>query len=94
MSSEFSIKTPTELDRRLMQRAASPLELSRNLARNRREFLRTAAGVALGSTIFPVSSYASGSAGPKGKKVVVVTLAEGHGIRKRLRPRGRKIFRT
>jgi hypothetical protein len=90
MSSDFSIKTPTELDRRLMQRSASPLELSRSLARNRREFLRTAAGVALGSTIFPVSSYASGNAAPKGKKVVVVTFGGGARDQETFAPEGQE----
>src|SRR6476646_3219510 len=90
MSSDFSIKTATELDRRLMQRSASPLELSRNLARNRREFLRTAAGVALGSTIFPVSSYASGNLGPKGKKVVVVTFGGGARDQETFAPEGQE----
>jgi hypothetical protein len=73
-----------------MKRSASPLELSRNLARNRREFLRTAAGVALGSTIFPVSSYASGNAGSKGKKVVVVTFGGGARDQETFAPEGQE----
>ncbi len=39
--------------------ASTPRELARQLACNRREFLRTAAGLALGSTLLGSSAHGS-----------------------------------
>src|SRR2546425_13190118 len=82
MSSSFSIKTPllktpTQLDRHFLRKSASPLELSQNLSWNRREFLRTAAGVALGSTLVSGRSIARAAALPNDRKVVVITFGGG-----------------
>src|SRR6266446_1798736 len=77
MNSSFFIRTPTGLDRRLFRKSASPRELSQNLSWNRREFLRGAAGVALGSTFVSTASIARAAAVPKSKKVVVITFVGG-----------------
>src|SRR5438552_7943876 len=77
MSSSFSIKTPTQSDRHFLRKSASPLELSQNLSWNRREFLRTAAGVALGSTLVSGRSMACAAALRNDRKVVVITFGGG-----------------
>src|SRR5438309_2296684 len=77
MSSSFSIKTPTPLDRHFLRKCACPLELSQNLSWNRREFLRTAAGVALGSTLVSGRSIARAAAPRNDRKVVVITFGGG-----------------
>jgi hypothetical protein len=90
MSSVISIKTPTELDRKLLRKSASPFELSQNLSCNRREFLRTAAGVALGSSMLPAGSFGRAGAIPKGKKVVVVTFGGGARDQETFAPEGQE----
>jgi hypothetical protein len=90
MNSPFSIKTPTELDRRLLRKSASPFELSRNLSWNRREFLRTAAGLAVGSSLLPAGPFARAAAIPKGKKVVVVTFGGGARDQETFAPEGQE----
>src|ERR1035438_10331415 len=56
--------------------ASNPQEVSRLLARTRRDFLRNAAGVALGSTLLR-SSWARAATSPSTRKVVVVTFGGG-----------------
>jgi hypothetical protein len=56
--------------------ASNPQEVSRLLARTRRDFLRNAAGVALGSTLLR-SSWARAATSPSKRKVVVVTFGGG-----------------
>src|ERR1022692_2014278 len=56
--------------------ASNPQEVSRLLARTRRDFLRNAAGVALGSTLLR-SSWARAATSPSKRKVVVVTCGGG-----------------
>ena len=90
MSAPFSIKAPTELDRILMRKSASSRELSENLACNRREFLRAAAGVTLGSALGPVGSLSRAAAIPKGKKVVVVTFGGGARDQETFAPEGQE----
>jgi hypothetical protein len=90
MNSSFFIRTRTELDRRLFRKSASPRELSQNLSRNRREFLRTAVGVALGSTFVPAASIARAAAVPKNKKVVVITFGGGARDQETFAPEGQE----
>src|SRR5580765_7628730 len=90
MSRAFSIKSTTELDRLLMQKSASPREMSQNLAWNRREFLRTAAGLTLGSTLGSAGSLARAAAFPKDKKVVVVTFGGGARDQETFAPEGQE----
>ena len=88
MNSSFFIRTPTELDRRLFRKSASPRELSQNLSWTRREFLRGAAGVALGSTFVSTASIARAAAVPKSKKVVVITFGGGARDQETFAPEG------
>ena len=89
MNSPFFIRTTTELDRGLFRKSASPRELSQNLSWNRREFLRTAAGVALGSTFVSTASIARTAAFPK-KKVVVITFGGGARDQETFTPEGQE----
>lgn len=90
MNSPFFISTTTELDRRLFRKSASPRELSQNLSWNRREFLRTAAGVALGSTFVSTASIARAAAFPRSKKVVVITFGGGARDQETFAPEGQE----
>src|SRR5258706_1837210 len=90
MDSRFSMKSPTRLDQELMRSSASPRELSQNLAWNRREFLRTAAGVTLGASISPAGSVFRASAFPKDKKVVVITFGGGARDQETFAPEGQE----
>jgi hypothetical protein len=90
MNSSFFIRTPTEFDRRLYRRSSSPRELSQNLSWNRREFLRTAAGVALGSTFVSAASIARAAAVPKDKRVVVITFGGGARDQETFAPEGQE----
>src|SRR5246127_724261 len=55
----------------------SPGAISRHLARTRRDFLRTAAGMALGSALLPSSAFAWRGVAPSKRKVIVVTFGGG-----------------
>src|SRR6266851_696623 len=90
MNSSFSIQKPTELDRKLMRTSASPRELSHNLSWNRREFLRSAAGVTLGSTLFSAGSIARAARVPRDKKVVVITFGGGARDQETFAPEGQE----
>jgi hypothetical protein len=62
--------------RRVLRSGASDREVSHVLARTRRDFLREAAGVAVGTALFrPV--WARAAAAPRKRKVVVVTFGGG-----------------
>ena len=68
---------------------ATPSELSRMIACNRREFLRSAAGVALGSSLLS-SPLARAAAFAKKKKVVVVTFGGGARDQETFAPEGQE----
>jgi hypothetical protein len=55
---------------------SSPREVARLLACNRRDFLRSAAGLALGSTLMSASPFVFGAAVKK-RKVIVITFGGG-----------------
>jgi hypothetical protein len=57
--------------------AGSPREISLNLSCSRRDFLRSAAGLALGSTLMRSSPFAFGGVPAKKRKVIVVTFGGG-----------------
>jgi len=90
MDSRFSMKSPTKLDQELVRRSASRRELSQNLAWNRREFLRTAAGVTLGASISPAGSVFRAPAFAKDKKVVVITFGGGARDQETFAPEGQE----
>ena len=57
--------------------AATLQEISRRIVRNRREFLRDAAGVTLGASLLGASPFLHGEAVAKKRKVIVVTFGGG-----------------
>jgi hypothetical protein len=69
--------------------ASSVRELSRSLARTRRDFLREAAGVAIGGTLFSPSWARSASSNSR-KKVVVVTFGGGARDQETFAPEGQQ----
>ena len=84
MSPLFSL--PTARDRAQL----APQELARQLARTRREFLCSAAGVALGSTLLPSRLLArTGVPTPK-RKVVVITFGGGARDQETFAPEGQE----
>ena len=60
----------------MIQHPSNPHEVSGFLARTRRDFLRDAVGAAVGSTLVS-RTWARATAGPKPRKVVVVTFGGG-----------------
>src|ERR1700687_1065018 len=65
-------------------------ELARRLARNRREFLRNAAGLALGSALLRPSAMARALAPRKKRKVVVITFGGGARDQETFAPEGQE----
>src|SRR6201985_1669615 len=55
----------------------APHELARHLGRSRRDFLRDAAGLALGSALMGGSPFVHGQAAAKKRKVIVITFGGG-----------------
>jgi len=51
--------------------------IAEHLGRSRRDFLRSAAGVALGSTLLSASPFVRGAAAAKKRKVIVITFGGG-----------------
>jgi hypothetical protein len=77
-------------DRLAAESSRSPLELSRQHALNRRDFLRRAAGVTLGSTLMGRGSLAAGSAAQRKRKVVVITFGGGARDQETFAPEGQE----
>lgn len=70
--------------------AATPAELSRALGCSRRDFLRSAAGVALGSMLLPSRLLARTAALPKKRKIVVITFGGGARDQETFAPQGQE----
>src|SRR6266704_2711469 len=77
MSSYFSSRSAMDRARLDAVKASTPQELARRLAWTRREFLRSAAGVALGSSLLPSSLIARTGVPSSKRKVVVITFGGG-----------------
>src|SRR5882762_5861939 len=75
--------------RRLSREGFSPQELTRHFARNRRDFLRSAAGLALGSTLLGPGAFA-GTAIKNKRKVVVITFGGGARDQETFAPEGQE----
>src|SRR6266513_3052406 len=71
-------------------KASSPQEVARQLAWTRREFLRSAAGVALGSSLLPSSLIARTGSSPSKRKVVVITFGGGARDQETFAPEGQE----
>jgi hypothetical protein len=74
----------------LIASALSPRDVARSLSRSRRDFLRTAAGVALGSTLLGASPLIRGEATRKKRKVIVVTFGGGARDQETFAPEGQQ----
>ena len=70
--------------------ATTPRELALQLACNRRDFLRTAAGLALGGTLLGSSRLLRAATVPKRKKVVVITFGGGARDQETFAPEGQE----
>src|SRR5437762_14103647 len=90
MSFHPSSRNAMERPRLAAGKASRPQELARQLAWTRREFLRTGAGIALGSSPLPSSLFAR-TGFPAGKrKVVVITVGGGARDEEAFAPEGQE----
>ena len=87
MTSHFSPRTKRSLAAAL---ASNPRELSRQLAWSRREFLRSAAGVTLGSFLLPSSILGRAGIASNKRKVVVITFGGGARDQETFAPEGQE----
>src|SRR6267154_5853195 len=90
MSSHCSPQTARDRARLAAARASAPHELARRLAWSRREFLRSAAGVALGSSLLPSSLIARTGISTNKRKVVVITFGGGARDQETFAPEGQE----
>jgi hypothetical protein len=74
----------------LRAKATSPQELARYLGRSRRDFLRTAAGVALGTSMLGASPLVRGAVAAKKRKVIVITFGGGARDQETFAPEGQE----
>ena len=85
----FILLPTTSRDRLAADIASTPQERARQVACSRREFLRTAAGVALGRTLLGGHIARAGTA-PKKRKVVVITFGGGARDQETFAPEGQE----
>ena len=71
-------------------RVSSPNDIARGLSWSRREFLRSAAGLAVGSTLISASPFVRGDAPRKKRKVIVVTFGGGARDQETFAPEGQE----
>ena len=65
-------------------------KIAEHLGRSRRDFLRGAAGVALGSTLLSASPFVRGAAAAKKRKVIVITFGGGARDQETFAPEGQE----
>jgi hypothetical protein len=68
----------------------TPCEIARALSRSRREFLRGAAGVALGSALISASPFVRAETARKRQKVIVITFGGGARDQETFAPEGQE----
>lgn len=90
MSSHCSPQNAKDRARSASNRAAVPLELARQLAWNRRDFIRSAAGVTLGSSLLPSTLLARTGVPVSKRKVVVITFGGGARDQETFAPEGQE----
>src|SRR5436305_5586072 len=90
MSSHTSLRTARDRARLASAKGSTPQELARHLVWTRREFLRGAAGVALGSSLLPSSLIARTGISARKRKVVVVTFGGGARDQETFAPEGQE----
>jgi hypothetical protein len=88
----YSTSSRKKMDRvsRVAASASTPQEIARQISRSRRDFLRTAAGVALGSTLLHSSAFGHMATLAKKRKVVVVTFGGGARDQETFTPEGQE----
>jgi hypothetical protein len=64
--------------------------IAQHLGRSRRDFLRDAAGVALGSTLLSASPFVRGAAAARKRKVIVITFGGGARDQETFAPQGQE----
>jgi hypothetical protein len=64
--------------------------IAQHLSRSRRDFLRGAAGVALGSTLLSASPFVRGAAAARKRKVIVITFGGGARDQETFAPQGQE----
>src|SRR5271155_2404879 len=64
--------------------------IAQHLSRSRRDFLRDAAGVALGSTLLSASPFVRGAAAARKRKVIVITFGGGARDQETFAPEGQE----
>src|ERR1700728_4689599 len=64
--------------------------VAQHLGRSRRDFLRDAAGVALGSTLLSASPFVRGAAAAKKRKIIVITFGGGARDQETFAPQGQE----
>ncbi len=74
----------------LNELVSNPRELARRLSLSRREFLRAAAGVTLGSTLFGSGMLARSGVPQKKRKVIVITFGGGARDQETFAPEGQE----
>jgi hypothetical protein len=70
--------------------SGTPQQVARQLGRSRRDFLRDAAGVALGTSLLGASPFVHGEAAAKKRKVIVVTFGGGARDQETFAPEGQE----
>jgi hypothetical protein len=73
-----------------MNRFLSPGEISRRLSLSRRDFLRSATGVALGSALTSASPFVHGERAKRNRKVIVITFGGGARDQETFAPEGQE----
>jgi hypothetical protein len=68
--------------------AGDPREIARRIGHSRRDFLRGAAGLALGSALFGGSPFVHGATAAKKRKVIVITFGGGARDQETFAPEG------
>jgi hypothetical protein len=74
----------------LTARSSFARNIAEHLGHSRRDFLRGAAGVALGSTLFSASPFVRGAAAAKKRKVIVITFGGGARDQETFAPEGQE----
>jgi hypothetical protein len=74
----------------LTRSVLGPNEIARGLSWSRREFLRSAAGLAVGSTLMGASPFVRGESARKKRKVIVITFGGGARDQETFAPEGQE----
>jgi len=90
MSNRIISANSCDLMRHFAASAGTPRELARQLSFSRREFLRSASGLALGSALLPSSPLAFGATPQYKRKVIVITFGGGARDQETFAPEGQE----